>query len=269
MTLVLILLCALGFLLVIAGLRLIGLVAAVSGGILGWCLGGVIHGTLIPEWSPAICATVASVACAALAALFIRPAVAVGFGAAGTIIGALIGGILVERGIAPTAPNADADVSPTSQLDSTPAQAVRAARSGFSESMQTILGQTQGGSTPTETLARLAGAGSRIGAVAKSRWDLVPAPTRTFLLASTAAGAIIGFGVGVVFARWALAGASSALGTLLLLACGIPLMEKHAPTIPLPKSTAAWILVGAALTLAGWAFQMRRVQRESEPPRVQ
>ncbi|MSQ90123.1 MAG: hypothetical protein EXS01_01845 [Phycisphaerales bacterium] len=266
-TLILALLAALGLCLVIAGVRLTGLVAAFCGGTLGWCLGGLIHANLIPEWSPAICATAASVACAALAALFVRPAVAVGFAVAGSIIGALVGGLLVERGIAPTAAPIDATETQIAPRDgANPAESVRAARSGLSVSMAAILGETKTGGSTAETLAGLAGTGSRIAELAKSRWALLPQPTQSFLAATTGAGAAIGLGLGALFARWALAGASSALGALLLLGCGVPLAESFFPSAPVPKAMAAWILLGAAITLAGWAFQMRRMQVKAESP---
>ena len=264
-TLILALFAALGFFLLIAGVRLIGLIAAFTGGVLGWCLGGFIHDAIIPEWSPALCAATAAVACAALAALFVRPAVAVGFGFAGTIIGLLFGGLLVERGIAPTAPVTSTSSASTSH-EATPAASVRAARSGFTDSVISILGETRAQGDSTENFARLAGAGGRIAALVKSRWELVPSATQTFLFAVTAGGAIMGLGLGIFFGRWALAGAASTLGSLLLLGCGMPLIETIVPSFRCPESPAAWLFLGGATTLAGWAFQMRRVQTKQEAP---
>ena len=132
-TLILALFAALGFFLLIAGVQLVGLIAAFTGGVLGWCIGGFIHDSFVPEWSPAICAATASVGCAALAALFVRPAVAVGFAAAGTIIGLLFAGLLVERGIAPTAPLPSAKSSANVTQEATPSASVRAARSGLTD----------------------------------------------------------------------------------------------------------------------------------------
>gem|GEM_PF-721575 len=257
----------LGFFLLIAGVRLIALIAAFTGGVIGWCLGGYVHDTLIPEWSAALCAATASVAFAALAALFIRPAVAVGFGIAGTIAGLLFGGLLVERAIAPTAPLPTTSTS--AQIASTenqPAASVRAARSGLTESIVSILGETHANADKSDKLTLLAGAGSRVLSQLKDRWSLVPGPTQTFLLAVTAAGAAMGLGLGVLFSRWALAGASAALGSLLFLGCGMPLAETIFANFRCPNSPAAWLFLGGATTLAGWAFQMRRVQTRKEAP---
>lgn len=268
-TLILALFAALGFFLLIAGVQLVGLIAAFTGGVLGWCLGGFIHDSFVPEWSPAICAATASVGCAALAALFVRPAVAVGFAAAGTIIGLLFAGLLVERGIAPTAPLPSAKSSANATQEPTPSASVRAARSGLTDSILSIIGESRhqsAGEDPTGSIARLAGAGGRIAAQIKSRWDLVPPATQTFLFAVTAGGAVMGFGLGIFFARWALAGAAATLGSLLFLGCGMPLMETIVPSFHCPESPTAWIFLGGATTLAGWAFQMRRVQAQKEAP---
>lgn len=263
-TLVLSLFSTLGFFLIVAGVHLLGLVAAFTGGVLGWCLGGFLHDSLVPEWSPTLCAATACVIGAALAALFIRPAVALGFGVAGTLIGLLLGAVLVERGIAPTAPLETATPALTTEREPPPAASLRAARSGLAQSILAIVDDALPTAEPTAQIARLAGAGTRIATLVKSRWSIVPQATQTFLLAMTAGGAIIGLGIGVLFSRWALAGASSALGSLLLLGCGMPVLESLVPQFRCPESAAAWLFLGAATTLAGWAFQMRRVQARKE-----
>ncbi len=253
---VLALLTGLGFLLLIAGVRLLALVAAFTGGALGWCLGGIVHDNVVPEWSPAICAATASVCCAALAALFVKPAVSVGFAVAGTIIGLLFGGLLIERGIAPTAP---LSTTPSVTVgESSPAASVRAARSGLTEAVTVILGEVRDSPTGVGRAEQFAGAGGRIVALARTRWAIVPAATRTFLLATTAAGGVMGLVLGLFFSRWATAGAASMLGSILFLGCGLPLTETLIPSVRCPESPAAWLLLGAATTLSGWAFQMRR-----------
>ncbi len=263
-TLVLSLLTLLGFFLITAGVRLLGLVAAFTGGTLGWCLGGFMHDSFVPEWSAALCAASCAVIGAATAALFIRPAVALGFGVVGTILGLLLGGVLVERGIAPTAPLPVASAVSDRASEAPPAASVRAARSGLAQAVLTIIDDARDDGASDARLTRLAGAGGRIGTLIQTRWNLVPQATQTFLVAMTAGSAIIGLGVGLCFARWAIAGASSALGSLLLLGCGLPLLESLVPAFRCPESVAAWLCLGAATTLSGWAFQMRRVQQRSE-----
>lgn len=264
-TLVLSLFTTLGFFLIVAGVRLMGLVAAFTGGVIGWCLGGFLHDSLVPEWSPTLCAATACVMGAALAALFIRPAVALGFGVTGTIIGLLLGAVLVERGIAPTAPIATETQVLMSDREPPPAASLRAARSGLAQSILAIVDDAIPTAQPTARLTRLAGAGTRIATLVKSRWSLVPAATRTFLMAMVGGGAVVGLGLGLLFSRWALAGASSALGSLLLLGCGMSVLESLVPQFRSPESVAAWLFLGAATTVAGWAFQMRRVQARDEP----
>lgn len=245
-----------------------GLVAAFTGGTLGWCIGGVFHATLVPQWSPAMCAATMAVALAAVAALFVRPAVAVGFGLAGTIVGLLLGGLLVERGIAPTAPLAGGE-SP-SAVEPSPSASLRQARSGLSAAMLDILSDAQASAKQananrSDAISTLAGTGARAYTQLRSRWELMPEATRTFLLAVSAAGAAVGFGLGVVFSRWALAGASSVAGSILVLGCGWPLAESFSPALRCSDSAAAWLLLGSAVALSGWAFQMRRVEKRDHP----
>ena len=258
------LLALLGFFLLIAGVRLIGLVAAFTGGAIGWCVGGALHQFLVPEWSIALCAATVAVAGAALGALFIRPAVAICGATVGLGLGLTLGTLMVERGITPTAPVATSEsVAPTEVQASS---ALKQARSGLQELFGGTLDAVQDSQGHPDQIRVVAGLGARLLVDLKSRWTTVPGATRTFLLAMAVGGATVGLGIGIIFSRWALAGASSALGAILFLGCGLPLGEELTHAYRTPESPRAWLLLLGALTLAGWAFQMRRVEARKNPP---
>ena len=262
-SLVLGLLALLGFFLLIAGVRLIGLVAAFTGGAIGWCLGGALHQALVPEWSVAACAATAALAGAALGALFIRPAVAVWFAVIGLGLGLLLGGVMVERGITPTAPVVAPSTGATAAPEQ-PATALKAARSGLIDLFGGTVDELQDAHGNPDRFRAFAGIGGRLVAQLKSRWEVIPSATRTFLTAMTLGGAAIGFGIGIVFSTWAVAGASSALGAILLLGCGLPLGATVTGAYRCPQSIAAWLLLIGAFTLGGWAFQMRRFEARKQ-----
>lgn len=270
-SLVLLVLAVIGCVLILCGGKLLPLVAALTGALLGWMLGGLVQAAVLPDWPPLVGAGLSALAGAALGALFVRVAVALGFAAAGAVLFTLLAGLLVERGIAPTQlpMQADSVVAVGSQTDAT--QSIRVARRGLSGAVLEIVGDAHGQSRAEGAMPALAGAGSRLVVLVRERLEGVPAPTRTFLIAATAAGAAIGLGVGLLFARAANAAAAAILGAMLLLGCGMPLLESWLPALRAPAHPLGWIFLGAALAVAGWAFQMRpsplpKVQRQDPHP---
>ncbi len=259
------LLTVLGVLLLVAGVRLIGLVAAFTGGTIGWCVAGALQGTLAPDLSPALCAASAAVIGASLGALFVRPAVATGFAVFGVVVGLMLGVALVDRGV--TGPTSAGGSQPTTAADSErPSQAIEHARIDLiglarrtAQGAQRALGET----SPISALALV---GSQAWGELNQAWRRVPSASRTLLMAMAAGGAALGVGVVIVFSRWALAGASSAIGAALVLGCGLPLGSRLTGAYRPPETVGRWLLLMAVLTLSGWAFQMRRVQTRKEVP---
>jgi len=256
-SLVLLALAIIGFVLILCGGRLLPLVAALTGALLGWMLGGMVQAAVLPDWPPLVGAGLSALAGAALGALFVRVAVALGFAASGAVLFTLLAGLLVERGVAPTQLPMQADSVEAVGTQADAKQSIRAARHGLSGAVWEIVGDARGQSRAEGTIPALAGAGSRLSVLVRERLAAVPGPTRTFLIAATAAGAAIGLGIGLLFARAANAAAAAVVGAMLLLGCGLPLLEGWFPALRAPSHPLGWVFLGAALAVGGWAFQMR------------
>jgi hypothetical protein len=263
--LVLCLLTLLGVLLMIAGVRLIGLVAAFTGGTLGGCVAVTVQGSIAPDWSPALCAASATVIGTALGALFVRPAVATGFAIVGATLGIVVAAALIERGITSPPPSPDGPQA-AGEIDTASSQSVRETQTGIVELVRRIALESREVQASDDAMRALAGIGRRSWISLTALWQRVPSASRTLLLALGAGGAALGIGLVIAFPRWSVAGASSALGAALALSCGLPLGERLTGAFRTPQSPVAWFMLFAALTLAGWAFQMRRVQSRREEP---
>jgi hypothetical protein len=107
-----------------------------------------------------------------------------------------------------------------------------------------------------------------VGDWTESRWEAMPKPMRTLLLASAAAGAFIGFFAGLASPVWAAATLTSLFGSLLVLACGLPLASRVVPPESMPKiSTMGWLCMWLALAITGWMIQWKS-RAKKERPRV-
>ncbi len=93
---------------------------------------------------------------------------------------------------------------------------------------------------------------------ADSRWQHESQQVRTFLTASAAGGALVGLVLGTWLPLSSAVILTSMLGALFTLAGGMPLLERALAREPHPTSPLAWILLWAALTLAGWLWQSWR-----------
>lgn len=88
------------------------------------------------------------------------------------------------------------------------------------------------------------------------RWELMPKPMRTLLLASAAAGAFLGFVAGLASPTWAAATITSLFGGLLVLGCGVPLASRVVPPDSMPEiKPLGWLVLWLVISAAGWAFQ--------------
>ncbi|MFO0828454.1 MAG: hypothetical protein U0572_09930 [Phycisphaerales bacterium] len=95
-----------------------------------------------------------------------------------------------------------------------------------------------------------------VGDWGEARWNEMPRPLRTLLLAAGAAGAFLGFIAGLSSPVWAAAGVTSLFGALLVLACAVPLGSRFAPPGALPQlSPLGWLGTWAVLAAIGWSFQ--------------
>jgi hypothetical protein len=88
------------------------------------------------------------------------------------------------------------------------------------------------------------------------RWNAMPPPLRTLLLASGAAGGFLGFVAGITSPAWAAAVVTSLFGGLLVLGCGLPLASRFVAPDAMPSiAPIGWLVLWLALSFAGWAFQ--------------
>lgn len=95
-----------------------------------------------------------------------------------------------------------------------------------------------------------------LGAWTSERWELLPRPMRTLLLASAAAGGFLGFAAGLASPTLAAAIVTSLFGALLVLFCGLPILSRYASLETLTRLTpGVWLLVWLALATLGWLFQ--------------
>jgi hypothetical protein len=266
-TLVLFVLAIIGCVLILCGGRLLPLVAALTGALLGWMVGGMIQAMVLPDWPPLVGAGLSALTGAALGALFVRVAVALGFAATGAVLFTLLAGVLVERGLAPTQLPVEAESVKAAETQSQATDSIRTARRGLSGAVLDIVGDARGQSRAEGAIPALAGAGSRLSTLLRERLEGVPRPSRTFLIAATAAGAVIGFGIGLLFARAANAAAAAVVGAMLVLGCGLPLIESVFPSARAPVHPLGWVFLGAALAVGGWAFQMRPAPQNKNEPR--
>lgn len=260
---------AIGLLLLLCGGRLLLLMVTVAGGAAGWLAGGAACESLVPEWPPALCAATCAVLGAGLAALFLNPAVAVLLALVGASAGILVAGALIERGIVPTG-RAPYGAPPAAAVDPSAATGVREARSTALAAIERALSNRtdsavrQSDGAPTDSLVTLARAGTQVWRELSSSWKSVPDQARTLLAASAGAGGVAGLVLAMLFSRWAMAGVSALVGSILLCGAGLPLAERiSGGAVRAPESPIGWLLLVGAGAAVGWAFQSWR-RRASE-----
>lgn len=113
---------------------------------------------------------------------------------------------------------------------------------------------------------------SSSGTWVKSRWDGLPAPMRTLLFASGAAGGFLGFVAGISSPAWAAATVTSLLGSLLTLLCGVPIASRFLPDGTIPHLSplgwlAAWLGLSALGALFQWYMRKKKDDEKREPQR--
>lgn len=275
---------AVGLLLLLFGGRLLLLMVTLAGGAAGWLAGGAVCESLVPEWSPAICAATCAVLGAGLAALFLKPTIAILLGAAGATAGLLVAGALIERGMVPTG-RAPYGSPRTAAVEPSAASGVRDAHSTALAAIERALSPKPARSAPSAVAApagaasppapggasadtdggaliTLARAGMQTWRELSAAWDSVPPQARTLLAASAGAGGVAGLVLGLLFSTSAMNGVSSVVGAMLLSGAGLPLAEQiSGGAVRAPESSTGWLLLVGALAVAGWAFQSFRRDR--------
>lgn len=98
----------------------------------------------------------------------------------------------------------------------------------------------------------------------QERWDRLPPQGRTLAAAAGLVGAVIGFGVGLVFRRGAMQLVTALLGSMLILAGATAILGRS-----MPDWTAAslpggpWLAMWGALAVTGGILQAKRAKRKA------
>ena len=98
---------------------------------------------------------------------------------------------------------------------------------------------------------------------ADARWQVEPPQVRTLLTAAAACGAFIGFVLGTWLIESSAAMLTSLMGALFTLVGAMPFLARMFDRAAEPVAPVAWLLLWAALALAGWLLQTSRRKDDS------
>jgi hypothetical protein len=228
-------------------------VAAIFGGVV---VAVRIGHAFAPSMSPFLFASAGALAGVLAVMLFYRVALAIALGAIGAVAAMLIATTAAEFGFVDVGPQPDAaEVAPVAPLaDRVPM--------GLSDGERALVGERIDGVAPglgpavLDWLDRASRLLTEVGLWIEGRWDTMPRPMRTLLLASAAAGGFFGFVAGIASPAFAAAAVTSLFGSLLVLFCGLPILSRFAAADPLASAPpVAWLATWLGLALAGWVFQ--------------
>lgn len=96
----------------------------------------------------------------------------------------------------------------------------------------------------------------------RERWDRLPPQGRTLAAAAGLVGAVIGFGVGLVFRRGAMQLVTALLGSMLILAGATAILGRTFPdwtAASLPGGP--WLAMWGVLAVTGGVLQAKRSKR--------
>ncbi len=263
-------------LLFVAGLLLLGfgqrllkpvlVVAAIFGGVvIAVRVGPMVHAGMSPlAWS-----CIGALAGVVAIALSYRIALGLAVASIGAVAAILVATTAAECGLVDvgshpkSSQRADANVDedspsrPAINDPLTPAAAVDQASSA-GEAMAQEIDRLSPSFAPTfrSWLDRTNTFLASVGDWAQARWDRMPKPMRTLLLASAALGAFLGFAAGVSSPTWAAATITSLFGSLLVLGCGVPLASRVVAPESMPAlRPLGWLLTWLGLAFLGLVFQ--------------
>ena len=244
------------------GERFLRFALMVLGIVVGVPVGLALGAAFAPTLPPLAAAIVGAVALVILAAIGLKFAVAGGL-AFLLGIASVLGTILaIERGLV--------------KLDDPPADAPQAQRSDRFPSQGIVLARwpadsdssdaTAGGGDAESTgpLDHLRASMTKAQEWTQERWDRLPPQGRTLAAAAGLVGAVIGFGIGLVFRRGAMQLVTALLGSMLILAGATAILGRS-----MPDWTAAslpggpWLAMWGALAVTGGILQAKRSRKKA------
>ncbi len=270
-----------GLLLLCFGQRLLKpvlVLAAIFGGVV---LASRIGPSIQPSISPLIWSAIGAIVGLVVAVLSYRLILGLAVGAIGAAVAMLLALTAaqmgwIDAGPKPAPPAEAALSSPAPDIDDplvAAATIVQDAADGTTPSEREALSKKLDNVSPglgpavIAWLDRLNGMLSSAGDWIGERWNAMPKPLRTLLMASGAAGGFLGFAAGIACPTWAAATLTSLFGSLLVLVCGAPLLSRVVSVDSLPEvRPLGWLALWMSIAAAGWVFQWI-TRPVKEPPK--
>lgn len=247
------------------GERFLRFALMVLGIVVGVPVGLALGAAFAPTLPPLAAAIVGAVALVILAAIGLKFAVAGGLAFLLGIASVLGTMLAIERGLV--------------KLDEVPSVATEAEASTWIAGGGVMLARWQSEAT---TLAKidaeapeaaidaegpldhLRASMTRAQEWTQERWDRLPPQGRTLAAAAGLVGAVIGFGVGLVFRRGAMQLVTALLGSMLILAGATAILGRSFPdwtAASLPGGP--WLAMWGVLAVTGGVLQAKRAKRRA------
>ncbi|MFZ9691641.1 MAG: hypothetical protein ACO3EP_06325 [Phycisphaerales bacterium] len=244
------------------GERFLRFALMVLGIVVGVPVGLALGAAFAPTLPPLAAAIVGAVALVILAAIGLKFAVAGGL-AFLLGIASVLGTILaIERGLVKL-DDPPADAPQAQRSDRFPSQGIMLARwQADSDSSDATAGG--GDAESTGPLDHLRASMTKAQEWTQERWDRLPPQGRTLAAAAGLVGAVIGFGIGLVFRRGAMRLVTALLGSMLILAGATAILGRS-----MPDWTAAslpggpWLAMWGALAVTGGILQAKRSRKKA------
>lgn len=246
-----------GFLLWWHGERFLRLGLMLLGIVVGVPVGLGVFAALAPSLPPLAAAIAGAVVLMALAAIGMRFAVAGGLAFMVGLAALLATVVAVERGlIAPDAPSLGV------RSNEQPSVRLATLHPRWADDADDEGAEVE---EPASPLSHLTSSLLQVRTWTQERWDALPQPGRTLAGGAGLAGAVIGFGVGLIFRRAALRVVTALLGSMLILAGGTALVgvlfpDWVAETLP----GGPWLALWASLTVFGGVLQGKRAKKAAK-----
>ena len=247
------------------GERFLRFALMVLGIVVGVPVGLALGAAFAPTLPPLAAAIVGAVALVILAAIGLKFAVAGGLAFLLGIASVLGTMLAIERGLVKL--DESPAEAPTSEASAwMPASGVTLARWQSEESAEAMI-EADGEAVESETegpLDHLRASMTRAQEWTQERWDRLPPQGRTLSAAAGLVGAVIGFGVGLVFRRGAMQLVTALLGSMLILAGATAILGRSFPdwtAASLPGGP--WLAMWGVLAVTGGVLQAKRAKRRA------
>lgn len=243
------------------GERFLRLALMVLGVIVGVPLGLALGSAWAPTLPPLAAAIVGSVLLMILAAVGLRFAIAGGLAVVVGVAALLATSVAIERGLVPLDPAGEAP--PLATTGDSGVRLVGRPHPALLEEGEDATSSDAPGAG--SVLDRLRHALLEGRTYMEDRWQALPPQGQTLCLASGLGGAVVGFGIGMIFRRGALRLVTALLGSLLIVAGGTALLGHFSPdwaAANLPGGP--WLALWGVLAAVGGWLQWKRADPSAD-----